>query len=455
MSTNASQDLSTRHASAGEVFRMALPIILSMLSMSLLGLVDTFFMGWIGPNAQAAVGLGSPSIFSLLALSFGTLSGLTTFVSQFYGAKKYSNCGNILWHGIYLALLFGLGSLCLIIPLWDLLCFIQVNPDFIHETYDYIRIRLMAAPWLFVSFSLISYLRGLGDMKTPAIVSAITVFINIPLTYVFTFGFAGIPAYGVAGAAIGTIIAQALELVLYAAVVFNRRNACLYDTRHIVVPKLATYLAFLKVSFPVGISWALEHFGWLVFGFYIATLSKEEAAANAIIQVFMNVAFMPGLAISIAAMTLVGQYMGAKNIRSAEQSTYYSMFMSIGCLVSLGLLFMILRYHIAGMFSGDAKVVEITANLFFIGAVYQVFDAMGVTTSGALRGAGDTRFPMLIQLLAIWFVMVPLIFYFGPKWGVYGAWIAASIATIVMGLCYYLRFRTGKWKSMGVTEPAE
>ena len=441
-------DLSTRQASVGEVFRMALPIILSMLSMSLLGLVDTYFMGWIGPNAQAAVGLGGPSIFSIFSLCFGLISGLTTFVSQYYGAKKYNACGDILWHTIFLAFITGLLSLLLLVPLWDLLGFIGINPAFIHETYDYVRIRLMAAPYLFVSYALLSYLRGLGDMKTPAIVSAITVSINVPLTYVFTFGLWNIPAFGVAGAAIGTVIAQGVELCLYAFVVFGQKNHRLCQTRQITKPLLSTYRGFLKVSLPVGLSWALEHYGWLVFGAYIGRLSKEEAAANAIIQVFMNIAFMPGLAISIAATTLVGQYVGAKNTQSAEKTAYYSMFMAMGCLVSLGLIFCVFRYLLASFFSGDANVIEITANLFCIGAIYQVFDAMGATTAGALRGAGDTRFPMVIQIVSIWLVMIPLVFYLGRMWGVYGAWIACAVAIAVMGICYYLRFRTGKWKQM-------
>ena len=443
-------DLSTRQASVGEVFRMALPIILSMLSMSLLGLVDTYFMGWIGPNAQAAVGLGGPSIFSIFSLFLGVISGLTTFVSQYYGAKKYSSCGNILWHTIFLAFVTGLFSLLLLLPLWDLLVFIGINPDFIHETYDYVRIRLMAAPYLFVSFALLSYLRGLGNMKTPAIVSAVTVFVNIPLTYIFTFGCWIVPAFGVAGAAIATIIAQGLELLLYGMVVFNRKNNQLCATRRMVKPILATYKGYLKLSIPIGVSWALEHYGWLVFGGYIGTLSKEQAAANAIIMVFMNIAFMPGLAISIAATTLVGQYVGAQNIHSAEKSAYYSMCMAIACLVSLGFIFMIFRYPLASAFSTDEVVIGITANLFYIGAIYQVFDAIGATMAGALRGAGDTRSPMLIQVISIWLVMIPLVFIMGGRWGVYGVWGASAVAIAVMGCAYLMRFRSGKWKSMGI-----
>ena len=446
-------DMSTREASFREVARMAAPIIVSMLSMSILGLVDTWFMRFVGAGAQAAVGIGGPTIFSLLSLFLGTLSGLTTFVSQYFGAKKYHDCGVILWHILPIALFLGVACAFFINPLvWFCLETMKVNPEFIQETYDYLKVRIWAAPCVFISFSLLSFLRGLGNMRIPAIVSTSAVILNIPLTYIFTFGCFGIPAFGVMGAAIGTAIAQCVEMICYGFAVFGRKYHKMFLTRQIVRPRLVTYKNYFKLSVPIGVSWALEHLGWIVFGFYIGTLSKAEAAANAIVQSFLNMAFMPGLAISIAATSLVGQYIGAKNIKNAEKTAYYSMYMAIVCLVTLGIVFLLLRHIIAESFSTEADVIVITANLFIVGAFYQVFDAMGVTMAGALRGAGDTRFPMVIQILSIWIVMVPLVFWWGGIWGVFGAWYAASAAIMVMGIFYLVRFRSGKWKNMGIAQ---
>lgn len=452
-SAQNNHDMATRDASFREVTRMAAPIIVSMLSFSFLGLVDTWFMRFVGSGAQAAVGIGGPTIFSLLSLFLGSISGLTTFVSQFYGAKNYKECGHYLWHTLYLAFFLGIVCAVCINPLvWLCLTKMEVNPEFLQETYDYIRVRIIAAPWVFVSYSLLSFLRGLGDMRTPAIVSVAVVLLNIPLTYIFTFGWMGIPAFGVVGAAIGTIIAQFVEMICYGAVVFGKKNHAQFNTRRRVRPKLAVYRGYLKLSIPIGLSWALEHVGWIIFGFYIGTLSKAEAAANAIVQSFLNVAFMPGLAISIAATTLVGQYVGAKNIKTAEKTAYYSLYMAAICLVSLGIIFFIFRYPLSSFYSDEEAVIGFTANLFIIGALYQVFDAIGVTMAGALRGAGDTRFPMIIQILSIWVVMIPLVFWLGSLWGVYGAWIAASAAIVVMGVFYFGRFRNGNWKKMGIAQ---
>ncbi|MBQ9242350.1 MAG: MATE family efflux transporter [Proteobacteria bacterium] len=453
MNADGQEDLSVRKASMKEVIFLAMPIIISMISMSVLGLIDTFFMGLIGPEAQAAVGFGAPSTFSVLSLFFGMFSGLTTFVSQYFGAKRYSECGVMLWHVLYLALGFGVLSAIFLNPfLWWLLNVMQVNPDFLQETFDYMKVRMFAAPWVFVSYTLLSFLRGIGDMKTPAYVSLIAIIANVPLTYIFAFGFGPVPAYGVAGAAIGTVISQGIEAMLYAWAVFGAKNNRMFATRGIIRPKWSIYKEFVRVALPVGGSWAIEHWGWIIYGLYISSLTKVEAAANAIIQSFMNLAFMPGLAISIAATTLVGQYMGAKNIKSAEKSANYALVLSVISLFSLGFAMFLLRYVIAEGFSSDAEVIEVTANLFLFAFVYQIFDAAGVTTSGALRGAGDTRFPMLVSLGGIWGVMVPLIFVqdklFG--WGVYGAWGVSSLCIILCGCMYYVRFKRGKWKTMGV-----
>ncbi len=449
----AEEDLSTREASIGEVWKLALPIIISQASSALLGLVDTFFMGWIGSEAQAAVGFGAPSSFSILSLFFGLFSGLTTFVGQYFGAKKYSDCGKMLWHMLYLAL--GIGILCAIFinPLiHGLLTVMGTNPDIFDMTYDYLKIRMWVCPVVFISFSLLSFLRGIGDMKTPAIVSCLIVLLNIPLTYIFAFGLGPIPAFGVAGAAIGTVVAQFVEMVLYGLVVFNHRNAEKFKTRKMAKPVGKAYLDIAKIALPVGACWAIEEWGWVLYGVYITTLPKEQSAANAIVQVFMYIAWMPGLSISIATTTLVGQYLGAKNVRSAEKSAHYAIVMSIACLLSLGIIFFLLRYQLAAAFNSDSKVIEVTVNLFYFLVVYQVFDAAGVTISGALRGAGDTRFPMVISFVVIWGIMVPAVFILDKffNFGVYGAWCASSLAIIVSGCFYFARFKRGKWKTMSI-----
>ena len=211
-------------------------------------------------------------------------------------------------------------------------------------------------------------------------------------------------------------------------------------------------LPLLKLSLPIGIGWAIEHVGWAIFGLYVGSLDKESAAANAIVQVFMNLVFMPGLAISIATTTLVGQYMGANNVKSAEKSANYSIMICIGFLLIIGIATYLCRYLIAEGFSDDPIVIKICADLFIFGVLYQLFDGLGVPSMGALRGAGDTKFPMILMFLCMWVLMIPLIFFLGDYlgYGVYGAWLSTCITCICVGIGGFWRFKRGHWKQLKV-----
>lgn len=448
-----SGDFSTRPVRMNDVLKLAAPMILSMVSMSMLGVVDTLFMRWVGSAAQAAIGLGAPLTFSVLSFFFGTIAGVTTFVSQYYGAKNYTEGGKILMHATWIALAFGVVTIFVVVPLvWHLLVAMKTNVEIIDGAFSYMRVRLLAAPVVFVSFAYLSFLRGIGDMKTPAIVAIIMVLANVPLTYIFTFGVGPIPAYGVAGAAIGSILSQVIELICYMAVVLNRKHHEKYNTRQFHLPDLTVLKTFFTLSLPIGMSWAIEHVGWAIFGLYVGSLDKESVAANAIVQVFMNLVFMPGLAISIAATTLVGQYMGAGDVESAEKAAKYCIKLCVGFLLTIGMITFLCRYLISEGFSDDPKVVKICADLFIFGILYQLFDGIGVPSMGALRGAGDTKFPMVLMFICMWVLMIPLVFFFGNYmgYGVYGAWGATCFTCMCVGLGGYWRFKRGRWKAIKV-----
>ena len=440
-------------ASLRQVIRLAIPVIVSMSSMAVMGLVDTFFMGMLGSTAQAAVGLGAPLIFSVLSLFLGTWAGLTTFVAQCYGAKEYLKGSQMMWHVFLLAIVcIGIVELCVVPAIPWIFGIAGANPDIIPDALDYTNVRLHGAIFVFSAFILTAFLRGIGDMRTTAIVTCVGVAFNALVTYLFAFGAGPVPAMGVTGAALGTVVAEALETLLYALVVFGRKNNALLETRKIPRFRMAEFAKFLKIGFPVGMSWMLENVGWIIFTLYAGTLSKEAMSAHTIVFQLMNIAFTPGLAISIAATTLVGHYIGADDVPNAERSAKLSIRMAGVLMIAVGLLLMIFRVPITSCFTNETAVAELAYPLFYFGAVYQLFDALGVVSSGAIRGAGDTRWPMVASLLVIWVGMVPSIYVVGFVYdlGLNAAWVVCTATIIVQGIFYYARFRRGKWKKMRV-----
>lgn len=443
-------------ASLKDVLLLSYPIIISMASFSLMGLTDTLFMGWLGPTQQGAVGLGSPLAFSLISLFYGTWTGVSTFVAQAVGAKKNSYASLFMWHAALLTIPCIPVVLFLITPFAEyVLKVVNTNPEVLPQATAYLKIRLYTAPFLFVGSVALSFLRGIGDMKSPAIITFIALLTNVPFTYVLSFGAGPIPAMGVEGAALGSVIAQVVETALYIYVVLRQKNHTLYNTRTIPNLDFAIFRRFIVVSLPIGVTWILENLGWIAFTLFVATLSKEALAAHTIAYQLLNLSFMPGLALSVTAATLVGQYLGANDPKNARRCANYSLGLAIGIMGSIGLLCLLLRYPIAYLFSGDHQVVSIAAKLFVFGSIYQIFDAINLTSSGALRGAGDTRFPMVVSIVAIWFILVPSIYFFGKtlNYGIYGAWCAATGVIMLLGLVYFIRYHRGKWESMRVLSP--
>jgi MATE family multidrug resistance protein len=148
----------------------------------------------------------------------------------------------------------------------------------------------------------------------------------------------------------------------------------------------------------------------------------------------------------------VGQYIGAGDIPSAERSAKTAIKIGLIIMCSMGGIFVVLRYQVAELFNRDPQVIALAADLFLFAAVFQTMDALGTVSSGAIRGAGDTRWPMVVSLLMAWLFFVPSIFILGKVlgYGIYGAWTGATIYICILGLLMFYRFKGGKWKSMKI-----
>jgi len=436
----------------GEVWRLAYPIVITMASASLMGVVDTLFMGWVGTAQQGAVGLGAVVSWTCMSLFNGTITSTNTFVAQFYGAKKFSEIGRVVWQAFYFALA-GYAVLVLgLIPYTDaLLGAVGSSAEVTGYAVAYMDIRLGGAVFVFVNFCVVGFLRGVGDTRTPMKVVLGTNVLNVALTWALVFGELGFPALGVRGAAAGTVASQAVATAIY-LILFFRRTYARYDARGPHPPSWSLLRRWLRVGLPTGVWWVLQMGGFTVFTVFVATLGDEVLAGHQIVRQMMHLSFLPGVALSITATILVGQYIGAGDLEAAARAAKTSMKIAALIMGSISLAFVLLRHPIAALFSPDPAVQEVAANLFFFVAVFQTVDAVGTVSSGAIRGAGDTRWPMIASILMSWLVFVPSIFLLGgvAGLGVYGAWSGATFHILVLAALMYGRFRRGKWKTMKI-----
>ncbi len=449
--------------SCTQVVDLAYPVVLSMMSWTVLWTVDTMFVGRLGTAEQGAVGFAGALAWTMMTLITGTMIGVQIFVAQHFGRGERRQCGEIYWQGIYLALLAGVPAAALGIWGGGVVRLFRVDPDLESLAYTYFRIRMVGGVFVFLTFASEGFFRGVGDTKTPMKISIFVSALNIVLDYGFIFGRLGLPRLEVAGAALATVIATGVQAFICLWILFRGerfRDAYRLLPAHRFHP--GRLLQVIKVGGPIGVQWVLDMGSWTLFTSLIARLGAVPAAANQIAITLLHVSFMPGHAISTAATTLVGQYLGAADPRSARRSATNSLRIAVLFMGLMGLVFFIWRKPLVRAFNPDPAVTAIGADLLIFAAIFQVFDAMSMVAGGILRGSGDTRGPAAIQIGLSWLLFLPLAYLaclrFG--FGARGGWLAATAYILLLGIVLYARYRTGTWsgrvlikESPGEAEP--
>jgi MATE family multidrug resistance protein len=298
---------------------------------------------------------------------------------------------------------------------------------------------------------LTSFFRGLGDTRTPLYVTLLANAVNVVLDYGLIFGELGLPAWGVRGAGAATAVSSWVgAAALYAA--FRRRAVAeRFDTRPIR-PDRPAMMRFLRTGAPIGGQWCIGMTSFAFFTTVVARMGDASMAASQAFVMLLSLSFMQAVGISIAASTLVGRYVGAKDVGSVDRSFRSSI--RIGLLLSCGIavLFVALPGPLLRIFTDDPAVVALGRPLLAIGALFQIFDFLAIITEGALRGTGDTRWPFAVETALGWGFFVPLAYVLGVvlEGGLTGAWTGGLVYICALALVLVRRFRSGAWKRIAI-----
>jgi MATE family multidrug resistance protein len=258
-----------------------------------------------------------------------------------------------------------------------------------------------------------------------------------------------IPALGVAGVAWATVAATLLQVVIYETLWWRRRatHRSAPSYRHRTARSDVREL--LRIGAPSGFHWLLDLGAWTLFTIAVARLDAVQSAANLIGITIIRAAFMPAYGISTAAQTLVGQYLGSGDRSAATRSGWTSVRVTSVYMAAMGLVFAAFGRPLVAMFTDDVQVIDLAARLMLWAACFQLGDGVQVVLSGALRGAGDTKYVMLTGLAGAWFVFAPLAFGLmaGLGMGVEAGWIAINGWVLALATLLIVRFRGERWKS--------
>ncbi len=414
---------------------------MSNLAYTAVGFTDTLYMGHLGVLEVGAVGLASLVLFTMPLLFRSALNTAATFVARSLGAGDPA--GILRWASVFLSLsLVGL-PLLLIAPwlLGSALRLLNPGLEILRVAQTYAVIRVLELPLMLLGTACLSVMLGLGNTRTPMLLSWMLVGVNALLAGLFVFGF----HWGVSGAAWGSVVAVCLQGAL-AFWLLLRMYRPQYGRLWFVRPTRTELGSVARISLPAGLTDLADVGAFTTFLGIIARLGPTELAASQIANQFASFGFLPAFALSASTSSLVSRALGARQPDLAARIGWRGAGLSAGLMLVLTMAFLLIPRTLIGLFSRDAKVLDLGVSVLGVMAGYQLIDGVGIVLGGALSGAGDTRFRLLVTLGGAWLLMVPGASWLAPRYGVTGAWAAALLYIALLSMSYAWRFWSGRWR---------
>jgi len=429
------------------VFRLAWPILVSMLSYTAMTVADSIFVAQLGTTPLAAIGLAATGVWLLTAFPMGLLTGARVQIAQATGAAEHSRARHLAWQAVYIGSAASLLVVCItpFSPLY--MGLLGAEGELAELGAAYLGVRLAGVPLFFGSFALAAWFQGRGDTRTPMVAGVLANAVNIGLDPLFIFGWGGFPELGVRGAAVATVIAWALQATILGALASKQLLAHRVGLRRDLLARI------WRTGLPMGTSQVLDVASFVLFSAMLAHVGDAQLAAHVIVVRILMVSFLPGYAIGEAAGVLVGQAVGAGRPQAARQAWWAATQQAVGLMLTLGAVFLLLPRPLVAVFGAEPLVASIAIEVLGLAALIQVFDAAAMVAFGALNGAGDTRFTMTWGLAITWLAKVPMsafgVLWLG--WGAYGAWLGIAVEVVLLASIGIHRVRGSRW--LGEVEP--
>jgi putative MATE family efflux protein len=437
-----------RHA----VWSLAWPVILTLVSESMVGVVDVFMVGRLGATAVASVGIGTQLLSGAGVVMTAVGTGTLALIARQVGAGEQHGARLILAQSIVAALALSLVAIAPVIA-WapELVGIFGVEPEVARLASGFVRVVMLAIPAGGIVFVIGSGLRGAGDTRTPLAIGVTVNVLNVAFNYLLIFGKLGFPALGVRGSGLATTIAFSAGAMVGLVLLLRgtlRLTIRVSDLR----PRLQEIRRVLKVGVPAAAEQLLIQIGFFVYLLFVARYGTKAVAAYFIGARIMSLSFLPGFGFAAAAGALVGQSLGAGNPRRAESAGWLANRMSVYLMSTTGVVIFVAARRIAELFVGDPEVVTATVSFMYVLGLAQPLMGVDFTLGGALRGAGDTRFPLLTVLVAFYgcrlgaSYVVSSVLHLNLTW----LWSAVIGDYFARAALKWMRFAGGQWKKVAV-----
>jgi multidrug resistance protein, MATE family len=420
------------------MLRLAVPLVLAEIGWVAMGIVDTMMVGRLPESAVAigAVSLGSILFFTIAIYGSALLLGLDTLVSQAYGAGDLDRCNRALWNGLWICAPLAPVLVVVVEMAGANLHRFNIQVDVRTAAAPYLQAVKWSAPPLLLYFTVRRYLQAIGAVRiiTFAMISANLV--NAVGNWALIYGHFGMPAMGVPGSAWATFAARIyMAAVLAGAVLWHNRRDHLHLFRAASLPDFGIVKRLLELGLPAATHVGLEMGVFAAATALISTLDARSLAAHQIALNAASFTFMVPLGISSAAAVRVGQELGRGRMDLAAQAGWTAIALGAGFMACAAVAFLTVPEWIARAYTPDRTVIAAAVALLAIAAVFQLFDGLQIVCAGALRGAGETKSPMMANLIFYWFLGLPLGWALGFRMGLgaRGMWAGLCLGLMLIG----------------------
>lgn len=441
--TAAVETSSGRPSARRRVFDLAWPVIGENFLETMLGIVDTLMVAQLGTAAIAGVGTSLQVMFFIIAALSALSVGSNVLVAQAFGARKLADASRLARQTI-------LWSVLLSVPLALLGFFFAapvigifgVEPDVAQIGVEYLQVTMATVVVIIVLFIGGGALRGVGDSQTPMRVTALANIVNIFLTYALIFGVAGLPGMGAVGSAWGSFLSRLLAMALLLRVMWRGKQGVSIAGPGSWLPDLQVAASVLRIGVPAALEQLLTSAAFTIMTMIVASLGTTALAAHRIAFNALSLSFLPGFGFGIAATALVGQSVGAQEPEEGAAATSIASWWAVLWMAIMGAISFVFATPIMRLFSQDAEVVRLGVAAIRAVALAQPFWAMIFVQSGALRGLGNTTFPLRANTTGIWLTMglawLAVTYFNG---GISHVWRAFLISSPLMAAFLWWRLR--------------
>ncbi len=432
------------------VWRLAMPSAAEAMLGMLVGLVNIYLVGHLGATSIAAVGLGWHVALSVMILFTGVGTGATALVARMVGAQDWVGASRVVMQAVIIAFTVGVLATVLLFGFAEpALALMGAEGEVLTQATLFLQALSSVFSISAITFVGNACMRGAGDTRTPMLVMMVVNLVNVAVAWVLVQGVGPFPALGVLGAGIGSAVGRSLGALLVIGLLLRGRAGLRLRWHG---PDSDIIKRLLRVGLPASLDQLVHRLGMLSFVRIVATLGTASFAAHQIALNAESISFMPGWGFAMAATTLVGQGLGARDPRQAERDTVLTFYIAAAFMSTMGIAFLAFAPQFIGLFTDDPEVIAAGSMPLRLIGLAQPFLAAMMIFGGGLRGAGDTLTPMWINGGAIWLLRIPLtlLVTYWLGWGLTGVWMVMSFDLAVRGGLTFVYFRRGRWKNKTV-----